>query len=62
MSDGQKLYIVFRQGSREIRIPEYSTDTFNIKIDKSKGQVLFKITKKQVEEIILDPLIYQFLY
>lgn len=52
MSDGQKLYIVFRQGSREIRIPEYSTDTFNIKIDKSKGQVLFKITKKQVEEII----------
>lgn len=51
LSDGQKLYIVFRKGTKEIRIPEY-TPGFAITIDKTKGQVLFKITKKQVNEII----------
>lgn len=52
LSDGQKLYLVFKQGSKEIRIPEYEIDSSYISIDKENGQVLFKITKKQVSDIM----------
>lgn len=48
----QKLYLVFKNGSKEIRIPEYSNfNSTYVNIDKGKGQVLFKITKKHVAEI-----------
>lgn len=52
LSDGQTLYIVFRNGNKEIRIPEYTTYGSQIQIDKTKGQVLFKITKKQALDIM----------
>lgn len=52
LSDGQKLYLVFKQGSKEIRIPEYEIDSSYISIDKKNGQVLFKITKKQATDIM----------
>lgn len=50
LSDGQKLYLVFRSYGKELRIPECTeTDAF---VDKVNGQVLFKITKKQSSDII----------
>lgn len=52
LSDGQKLYLVFKQGNKEIRIPEYEIDSSYISIDKQNGQVLFKITKKQASDIM----------
>lgn len=52
LSDGQTLYIVFRYGNKEIRISEYTNYGPNISIDKTKGQVLFKITKKQAVDIL----------
>lgn len=52
LSDGQKLYIVFRNGSKEIRVEEFTDYSSNINIDKANGQVLFKITKKQAQDIM----------
>lgn len=51
LSDGQKLYIVFRNGSKEVRVEEYGDDS-GVRIDKSQGQVLFKINKKQTQDIM----------
>lgn len=52
ISDGQKLYLVFRYNNREIRIPEYETFSPYITVDKVNGQVLFKINKKQATDIL----------
>ena len=52
ISDGQKLYLIFRSNNKEIRIPEYNTFSPYIKIDKVNGQVLFKINKKQATDIL----------
>ena len=50
ISDGQTLYIIFKQGNKEIRIPEY--ESRGLYIDRINGQVLFKITKKQATDIL----------
>ena len=52
LSDGQTLYIVFRNGSKEVRIKEYTEYGGFINIDKEHGQVLFKIGRKQINEIL----------
>lgn len=49
---GQKLYLVFKQNNKEIRIPEYETFSPYVKIDKMHGQVLFKINKKYATDLM----------
>ena len=51
LSDGQTIYLVFRNGSKEVRIKEYTEYGGFIEIDKEHGQVLFKINRKQISEI-----------
>ena len=51
LRDGQVLYLVFRSGSKEVRIREYQPGPY-INIKRENGQVLFKITKKQASDII----------
>lgn len=52
LSNGQKIYLVFRSKNKEIRIPEYDLIDSNYTVDKVNGQVLFKITKKQAIDIL----------
>ena len=51
VSGSQKYYLVFRSPSKEIRIPEYDPKGF-FEVDKINGCVLFKITKKNAEDIL----------
>jgi hypothetical protein len=51
LSGNQKFYLVFRSPKKEIRIPEYDTMGF-FKVDKVNGCILFKITKKNAEDIL----------
>ena len=51
VSGNQKYYLVFRSPKKEIRIPEYDPKGF-FKVDKVNGCVLFKITKKNAEDIL----------
>ena len=51
ISGDQKHYLVFRSPKKEIRIPEYDTNGF-FEVDKVNGCVLFKITKKNAEDIL----------
>ena len=51
ISGNQKYYLVFRSPNKEIRIPEYEPNGF-FEVDKVNGCVLFKITKKNAEDIL----------
>ncbi|MBO7209998.1 MAG: hypothetical protein J6V44_03175 [Methanobrevibacter sp.] len=51
ISGNQKFYLVFTSPTREIRIPEYDPKGF-FEVDKVNGCVLFKITKKNAEDIL----------
>ena len=51
ISGNQKYYLVFRSPKKEIRIPEYDPKGF-FEVDKVNGCVLFKITKKNAEDIL----------
>ena len=51
VSGNQKYYLVFRSPSKEIRIPEYDPKGF-FEVDKVNGCILFKITKKNAEDIL----------
>ena len=51
VSGEQKYYLVFKSPKKEIRIPEYDPKGF-FEIDKVNGCVLFKITKKNAEDIL----------
>ena len=51
VSGDQKHYLVFRSPKKEIRIPEYDPNGF-FEVDKVNGCVLFKITKKNAEDIL----------
>lgn len=51
VSGNQKYYLVFRFPNKEIRIPEYDTKGF-FEVDKVNGCILFKITKKNAEDIL----------
>lgn len=50
-SGDQKYYLVFRSPKKEIRIPEYDPKGF-FEVDKVNGCILFKITKKNAEDIL----------
>lgn len=52
LSNGQKLYLVFKSKKKEIRIPEYETINSEYNVDKVNGQVLFKISKKNAIDIL----------
>ena len=51
VSGEQKYYLVFRSLKKEIRIPEYDPKGF-FEVDKVNGCILFKITKKNAEDIL----------
>jgi hypothetical protein len=51
VSGNQKYYLVFRSPKSEIRIPEYDPKGF-FEVDKANGCILFKITKKNAEDIL----------
>ena len=51
VSGNQKYYLVFKSPKKEIRIPEYDSKGF-FEVDKANGCVLFKITKKNAEDIL----------
>ena len=51
VSGDQKYYLVFKSPKKEIRIPEYDSKGF-FEVDKVNGCVLFKITKKNAEDIL----------
>lgn len=51
VSGSQKYYLVFRSPNKEIRIPEYDPKGF-FEVDKVNGCILFKITKKNAEDIL----------
>ena len=52
LSNGQKVYLVFKSKSKEIRIPEYDLVDSDYTVDKVNGQVLFKISKKNAIDIL----------
>ena len=51
VSGNQKYYLVFKSSRKEIRIPEYEPNGF-FEVDKVNGCILFKITKKNAEDIL----------
>lgn len=51
VSGGHKYYLVFKSQKKEIRIPEYEPKGF-FEVDKVNGCILFKITKKNAEDIL----------
>lgn len=52
LSNGQKVYLVFKSKKKEIRIPEYDLINSDYSVDKVNGQVLFKISKKNAIDIM----------
>ena len=52
LSNGQKVYLIFKSRKKEIRIPEYDLIDSNYTVDKVNGQVLFKISKKNAIDIL----------
>ena len=52
LSNGQKVYLVFKSKKKEIRIPEYDAIESDYTVDKVNGQVLFKISKKNAIDIL----------
>ena len=52
LSNGQKIYLVFKSKKKEIRIPEYDLIDSEYTVDKVNGQVLFKISKKNATDIL----------
>ena len=51
VSGNQKYYLVFKSPKKEIRIPEYEPNGF-FEVDKANGCILFKISKKNAEDIL----------
>lgn len=51
VSGDQKYYLVFKSPKKEVRIPEYDPKGF-FEVDKVNGCILFKITKKNAEDIL----------
>jgi len=51
VSGDQKYYLVFKSPKKEIRIPEYEPNGY-FEVDKVNGCILFKITKKNAEDIL----------
>lgn len=50
--NGQKLYLIFKSSKIEIRIPEFESAGSNFQVDRANGEVLFKITKENANNIL----------
>lgn len=51
VSGDQRYYLVFKSPKKEIRIPEYEPNGY-FEVDKVNGCILFKISKKNAEDIL----------
>ena len=49
---GQRLYLVFKSKKTEIRIPEFDNSGSSFNVDKANGEVLFKISKENANNIL----------
>ena len=59
LSNGQKIFLVFKSNKKEIRIPEYDLTNSDYTVDKVNGQVLFKISKKNaIDALAMDTDIF----
>ena len=49
---GQKIFLVFKSNKTEIRIPEFDNSGSTYSVDRANGEVLFKITKENANNIL----------
>ena len=49
---GQKIFLVFKNKKTEIRIPEFDNSGSTYSVDRANGEVLFKITKENANNIL----------
>jgi hypothetical protein len=49
---GQKIFLVFKNNKTEIRIPEFDNSGSTYSVDRANGEVLFKITKENANNIL----------
>lgn len=52
LTGNQKIYLVFKSKSKEIRIPEFDNIDSRYNVDKVNGQVVFKISQKNSVDIL----------
>lgn len=52
LTGNQKIYLVFKSKSKEIRIPEFDNIDSKYNVDKVNGQVVFKISQKNSVDIL----------
>lgn len=50
-NSNQKIFLIFKSKKKEVRINEYVNVSSNYNVDKSNGEVLFKITKEDYSDI-----------
>ena len=49
---GQKIFLIFKSNKTEIRIPEFDNSGSTYSVDRTNGEVLFKITKENANNIL----------
>ena len=49
---GQKIFLIFKSNKTEIRIPEFDNFGSTYSVDRTNGEVLFKITKENANNIL----------
>lgn len=49
---GQKIFLIFKSNKTEIRIPEFDNSGSTYSVDRANGEVLFKITKENANNIL----------
>ena len=49
---GQKIFLIFKSNKTEIRIPEFDNSSSTYSVDRTNGEVLFKITKENANNIL----------
>ena len=50
---GQKIFLIFKSNKTEIRIPEFDNSGSTYSVDRTNGEVLFKITKENANNILI---------
>ena len=49
---GQNIFLIFKSNKTEIRIPEFDNSGSTYSVDRTNGEVLFKITKENANNIL----------
>ena len=52
LHSGQKIFLIFKSNKTEIRIPEFDNSGSTYSVDRTNGEVLFKITKENANNIL----------